>query len=179
MRRQLQRMRQRKKRTAPFATQFIAIGAIATAHECRAPHRSGGSALLAVRQPQRMPKLMTHTTDEDAVILPQRNAAILSILQHLILHGEQVCIQQRRVHLPRRATAAGAAGVVGAVMPHRARPCIPVCQIAKDDDRFLLSINARPTQRLQAILLNVAPILWIGLAAFRRLQAPLHHVQLK
>ena len=177
MRRQLQRMGKCQERPASLAAQFLAVGAIAAAHQRRAPHFPRGCALTAVRQTQRVPQFMTHAAHEDAVVAPHADEPVLPVRQPLRLLPQQIRIQERRVHLPRRAAPAVPARIIRTVMTHRPLVRVPVGQIAEDHHRLAVGIHARFLQHAHTIAPDFLPVRTIGFAAFRRLQSPLRHRQ--
>ena len=176
MRRQPQRMSQREKRTSSVLPAILAVGAIARAHQRCAKRRPFVGPFPAVRQRQRVTEFMADAADKNRVVAPQRDVPVLPVVHMRRLLRQPVEIQNRRIHLPRRAAAIRAARVVRAVLRNRPLLRVPIRHVAKNHNRLLRHIDARLLQHRRALRPNLLTALRLIVRIRPR---PAHHVNIQ
>ena len=125
-----------------FAAEFVAIGAVAGAHEGGAPDFALVFSLAAVGEAEGVSEFVGDAADEDGVVFTEGDAAVLAIADDGFFQGEVAGVELGGIELPGGASGMIAAGVVGGFVGEEEFFFIPVGEVAEEDDGFLIGVDA-------------------------------------
>ena len=159
--RQLETVGECQEGSLAFLSEVLSVSPVPGPHQGRPEGLAFIRSLPVVRKTERVPQLVAHATDEDGVVAPQRNVAILTVANLGLRVGQALEVQNRRVHLPRVPAPVSTPGIVRTVLADRCLVGIPVRHVAEDHQGLVPGIDPSSTQGGKAFIADLATRLHI------------------